>query len=104
MSMPLSHPQTGDLELPKVLNALADPLRLAFLVRMDELGEVSCGSLGIDLPKSTASHHFRVLREAGITRVRQEGTLRFTSLRREDLERRFPMLLDSVLRAARTPR
>jgi hypothetical protein len=41
-----------------------------------------------------------VLREAGVVRQRSEGTARLNTLRREDLDARFPGLLDSVLRAA----
>jgi DNA-binding transcriptional ArsR family regulator len=52
------------------------------------------------MPKSSVSYHFKVLREAGVTRTRVEGTQRFISLRRDDLEMRFPGLLDAVLRAA----
>jgi DNA-binding transcriptional ArsR family regulator len=51
--------------------------------------------------KSTLSHHLRVLRDAGVTRTRQEGTRCFVELRRDDLEFRFPGLLDAVLDAAR---
>jgi DNA-binding transcriptional ArsR family regulator len=50
--------------------------------------------------KSTLSHHLRVLRDAGITRTRQEGTRCFVMLRRDDLDARFPQLLDAVLDAA----
>ena len=52
------------------------------------------------MTKSTCTHHFKVLREAGVIRQRLEGTTRLNSLRREELEQRFPGLLGSVLRAA----
>ncbi len=51
------------------------------------------------MAKSTASHHFRVLRAAGVIHMRPEGTLYVNSLRRGDLDARFPGLLDAVLRA-----
>jgi DNA-binding transcriptional ArsR family regulator len=51
--------------------------------------------------KSTLSHHFKVLREAGITYTRANGTHRLMSLRKDDLEDRFPGLLTSVLNATR---
>jgi DNA-binding transcriptional ArsR family regulator len=47
--------------------------------------------------KSTCTHHFKVLREAGIIRQRQEGTSRLNTLRRDDLEARFPGLLPTIL-------
>jgi DNA-binding transcriptional ArsR family regulator len=50
--------------------------------------------------KSTCTHHFKVLREAGVIQQRQEGTSRLNTLRRDDLEARFPGLLETVLAAA----
>jgi len=87
--------------LDNVLAALGDATRLAIVARIDAQEEVSCGGIGIDLPKSTASHHFRVLREAGVIRTRQEGTQRFMSLRKKELDARFPGLLAAVLKSAR---
>ena len=62
----------------------------------------TCGALETSVSKSTLSHHLKVLREAGVIRQRQEGTARRNTLRSEDLEARFPGLLDTVLSAART--
>ena len=61
---------------------------------------LACSDLGLPVSKSTGSHHFKVLREAGVVRCRVEGTRRYYTLRRDDLEARYPGLLDSVLRAA----
>ncbi|MFC5813922.1 ArsR/SmtB family transcription factor [Nonomuraea harbinensis] len=58
------------------------------------------GELRAPVAKSTLSHHLKVLRDAGITRTRQEGTRCYVALRRTDLDRRFPGLLDAVLAAA----
>ena len=52
----------------------------------------------LGLPRSTASYHLRQLREAGVTRARAAGTNRIVSVRREDLESRFPGLVDVILR------
>ena len=60
-------------------------------------GEASCQALEGDRPKSSVSHHFRVLREAGLIRTRNEGATRMNALRREDIEGRFPGLLACVL-------
>jgi DNA-binding transcriptional ArsR family regulator len=65
-------------------------------------GALACADLGLPVSKSTGSHHFKVLREAGVVRCRVEGTRRYYTLRRDDLEARFPGLLDSVLSAAST--
>ena len=61
---------------------------------------IPCSSIAVPVSKSTSSHHFKVLREAGIVRAREEGTRRFYRLRRDELEQRFPGLLDSILVAA----
>jgi len=92
---------TSDLDLAEVLAALADPIRLRIVGALDELGEVRCGGLDLPITKSTASHHFRVLREAGLIEQRIEGKHRFNSLRREQLDGCFPGLLDAVLDGAR---
>jgi len=63
-------------------------------------GERPCGSFPLPVSDSTRSHHLRVLRAAGVTRTRVSGTKRLVSLRRDDLEQRFPGLLASVLAAA----
>jgi DNA-binding transcriptional ArsR family regulator len=62
--------------------------------------EWTCNSLALPVSKSTCTHHFRVLREAGVIRQRVEGTTKLNSLRREDLDARFPGLIDAVLEAA----
>jgi DNA-binding transcriptional ArsR family regulator len=90
------HPPTDALDLAQILRTVGDPLRLG-IVRMLAGGEERiCGDLGeaLGLPKSTASYHLRLLREAGLTRTRQHGTLRYVSLRTADLESRFPGLVD----------
>jgi DNA-binding transcriptional ArsR family regulator len=95
-----AEPQRGDFELPAVLHALSDPVRLQILAALSDGGEHSCGSLALPVTKSTCTHHFRVLREAGVIHQRQEGTSRLNSLRSADLDARFPGLLATVLRAA----
>jgi DNA-binding transcriptional ArsR family regulator len=96
------HPQVHELSLPKVLAALADPARLATVRMLAQVGESACGQVqhdaGLEVSKSTMSHHIRILREAGITQCRVQGARRLLTLRREDLDARFPGLLDAVLR------
>jgi DNA-binding transcriptional ArsR family regulator len=96
--MALHHPAKEDLDLPTVLQALSDPHRLR-IVRLlaDDPAPRACGGFGLDVSKSTCTHHFRVLREAGVILQREEGTSRLNSLRREELDERFPGLLDAVL-------
>jgi DNA-binding transcriptional ArsR family regulator len=98
----LHSPARDELVLGEVLHALSDPVRLQIVVALDDAGaEVACGQLPVAVSKSTVSHHFKVLRDAGVLDGRYEGTRRFHSLRRADLDARFPGLVDSVLRAAR---
>ncbi|MFC0430462.1 helix-turn-helix transcriptional regulator [Kutzneria buriramensis] len=93
------HPATADLSLPSVMHALSDPVRLAIVAQLAAAGSDPCGDVDVDLHKSTISHHYRVLREAGVTVTTVEGRTRIVRLRREDLDTRFPGLLDAVLRA-----
>jgi DNA-binding transcriptional ArsR family regulator len=97
----LHHPRVDELALPDVLHALSDPVRLQIVCALSELNEQSCSAVESSVSKSTLSHHFKVLREAGITFTRVNGTHRYVSLRTADLEDRFPGLLGSVLEASR---
>lgn len=103
MSEDLHQPEADEIELATVLGALADPARLALLRGLHQVGEAACGSLavlsGLDLSKSTVSHHMKVLREAGITSTRIVGTSRLISVRHADMERACPGLLDAVIGA-----
>jgi DNA-binding transcriptional ArsR family regulator len=96
----LTHPKREELELSRVLHALSDPVRLKIVSSIDSGGECSMGQIEVPVTKSTCTHHFKVLRDAGVLAQRQVGTARLNTLRREDLDARFPGLLDSVLRSA----
>lgn len=95
------HPSVEDIELAALMHALSDPVRLEIVARLAESDGENCGGIGsgIDLHKSTISHHYRVLREAGVTRTTVEGRSRVIRLRLDDLEARFPGLLAPVLAA-----
>jgi DNA-binding transcriptional ArsR family regulator len=96
----LLHPTRDELELTSVMAALSDPVRVTIVRTLAEQGEMACGTLELAVSNATRSHHFRVLREAGLTQTRPEGTHRYVSLRRECVDERFPGLLDAVLAAA----
>jgi DNA-binding transcriptional ArsR family regulator len=96
---PLPEPVADDLRLETVLGALSDPLRLRIVQKLlleSEAFDHPCSWFEIDRPKSTLTHHFRALREAGVTRQRQYGLERRSQVRVDDLEERFPGLLDLV--------
>ena len=86
--------------IEEVLAALSDPVRLQIVRTLAEADEgLACVTFGLPVTKSTASHHFKVLREAGIIEQEMRGRTRHNTLRRDDLERRYPGLLALVLRA-----
>ena len=95
------HPARGEIELAAVLHALSDPARLEIVRRLADGDEPSCGMFELGLSKPTLSHHFKVLRESGVVRTRPDGRKRLLSLRTDDLDARFPGLLDAVLAAKR---
>jgi DNA-binding transcriptional ArsR family regulator len=98
---PIVHPSVDELELGSVLHALSDPVRLQIVAELARReGEYTCGSFALPVTKSTCTHHFKVLREAGLIHQRPQGTTRLNRLRREDLEVRFPGLLATILTAA----
>jgi DNA-binding transcriptional ArsR family regulator len=95
---PLPHPEPEQIELATVLHALSDPMRLRIVECLSSGEARTCKSFELPVTKSTCTHHFRVLREAGVIRQRLEGTTRLNTLRRAELDKRFPGLLDAVLR------
>ncbi|MGW1469031.1 ArsR/SmtB family transcription factor [Streptomyces sp. NPDC002308] len=101
---PLPEPAVDELRLETVLGALSDPLRLTIIQKLlleSERFDHTCGWFGLDRPKSSLTHHFKALREAGVTRQRQYGLERRSQVRVDDLNARFPGLLELV--AAWTP-
>lgn len=94
---PFKHPAPGDFVLERVLYALSDPVRLEIVRRLAEVPAASCGELDGGRPKSSMSHHFRVLRDAGLVCTYAVGTTRMNSLRAEEMESRFPGLLAAIL-------
>ncbi|GLZ13658.1 transcriptional regulator [Actinomadura sp. NBRC 104425] len=96
---PLPEPDVADLRLDRVMAALSDPLRLEIVRRLlleRQEFDHPCGWFGFDRPKSSLTHHFRALREAGLIRQRQYGLERRSHVRVDDIEVRFPGLLALV--------
>src|ERR1700712_4346215 len=98
--MATDEPEVDEMTLSAVMAALSDPMRVAIVRRLATQGERTCGTFDLGISKATRSHHFRVLREAGLTHTRAEGTHRHLSLRRDAVDERFPGLLTAILAAA----
>jgi DNA-binding transcriptional ArsR family regulator len=92
------HPEPEDFTLLEVLRALAEPTRLQIVQSLLRAGtELGCECFGQDLRRATVAHHFRVLREAGVTRTRVDGRCRWLSVREDELNRKFPGLLPALM-------
>jgi DNA-binding transcriptional ArsR family regulator len=104
MSRSIAHPSREQIELPAVLDCLSDPIRLAIVYllasREDAAAELRCGDFNALSGKSNLAYHFAKLRESGLMQTRIVGTTRLMKLRREDLDARFPGLLDAVITSA----
>jgi DNA-binding transcriptional ArsR family regulator len=100
-SRELAHPEIGEIRLERVLHALSDPIRMRMVSDLNaaERG-MPCAAFDLPVTKSTATHHFRVLRESGVIRQVYRGTAKVSVLRRDDLGKLFPGLLDAMLDAA----
>ena len=96
----IRHPGTTALDLATIMRTVGDPVRLAIVRELADGRERACGDLqsALGIPASTGSYHLRLLREAGVTRTRAQGTTRWISLRRDDLETRFPGLVGVLTR------
>jgi DNA-binding transcriptional ArsR family regulator len=95
----IRHPKPSELDLATILRTVGDPVRLSIVRLLSDDSERRCTLVGdrLDIPASTLSYHLRLLREAGVTRTRAEGTERHVSLRRDDLDRLYPGLLDVIV-------
>lgn len=96
------HPAAEDITLQGVLEALVDPVRRSIVRQLaDSKRDMACGTFDFNVTRSTSAHHFKVLRHAGIIWQHYQGTLKLNALRRADLERAFPGLLDAIIAGAR---
>jgi DNA-binding transcriptional ArsR family regulator len=96
------HPETHEITLQRVLEALVDPVRRSIVTRLHGASaDLRCGGFGLSVSNSTATHHFKILREAGLIRQYYAGTSRMNTLRREEIDGLFPGLLDAIVAAER---
>ncbi|WP_158935791.1 helix-turn-helix transcriptional regulator [Burkholderia sp. S171] len=95
-----NHPGPEGFTLQRIFSALSDPVRLDIVRHLSHVSEATCGELDGGRPKSSMSHHFRILREAGLVQTRVAGTVHQNTLRRAELDSRFPGLMDAILNQA----
>jgi DNA-binding transcriptional ArsR family regulator len=95
-----AHPVLEEVTLASAMQALADPCRVAIVraLMSDEDREFACNEIELEISKATVSHHFETLREAGVIMTRVEGRKCLSSVRRKEFAKRFPGLLELVLR------
>jgi DNA-binding transcriptional ArsR family regulator len=93
---------SDEFDLASVMHALSDPSRLRMVAALSGGAELACAVLGekagVGMAKSTTTHHVSVLRDAGLIRTRHEGQRKLVTMRRAELDQKFPGLLDAVIR------
>jgi DNA-binding transcriptional ArsR family regulator len=96
----IKHPSLDQVELTDIMYALSDPTRLEIVGRLANAGrKMTCGELDLNRPKSSMSHHFKILRAAGLVETLIEGTEHLNALRVAEIEQKFPGVLPAVLRS-----
>lgn len=90
-----------EVSLQQVMEALADPVRRTVVCQLARVGEdIRCGTFDVRVSMSTLTHHFNVLREAGVIRQYYVGTTKMNALRADEMEERFPGLLSALVAAS----
>lgn len=80
-----------------IFKALSNPVRLKIimdLIHDEEGAERHCTSFGLSLSKATRSHHFRLLKEAGLIEHIDKGNHSLAKLRRDELKAEYPSLIE----------
>lgn len=93
------HPKLSTVPLESVMQALSDPCRVAIVRALLDQPELACNELPVDVAKATLSHHMDVLREAGLIKTHVVGAKCLSSVRKADVEKKFPGVLALVARA-----
>ena len=96
----IKHPKLEQIELTDIMYALSDPARVEIIKALSMCGAKTqtCSELNCDRPKSSMSHHFKILRESGLLETQIEGKEHKNSLRTAELEKKFPGLMKSILK------
>lgn len=93
------HPKMEEIEITDIMYGLSDPARVEIVRLIAQAGKpLTCGELNCDRPKSSMSHHFKILRDTGIIETSIEGKEHLNSLRSTEIEKKFPGILKSILK------
>src|SRR5262249_29043343 len=89
-----------------ILHALSDPVRAAIFAGIVTSGAPQTCSMFLtvsekNIPKSTLSQHFKALREAGLIRSERSGVELHNTPRCDEIETRFPGLVQAIMNAHR---
>jgi len=96
----IKHPAIEQVELTDIMYALSDPTRLEIVARLAKARrKMTCGEFDLNRPKSSMSHHFKILRSAGLVETLIEGTEHMNTLRVAEIEQKFPGVLQSILKS-----
>jgi DNA-binding transcriptional ArsR family regulator len=98
MGRAFNHPSAKDITIDGILYALADPERRKIVVKLLGSESMSCSKACTTLSPSTVSFHHKILRETGLIRSEKIGVEVINSLRKKEIDKRFPGLLDSILK------
>ncbi len=99
MARNFSHPSLRDISIDGVLYALSDPVRRNIILKLSGCEGMSCmKSCAEGLSPSTISFHHKILRENGLIRSEKKGVEVINTLRNDELEKRFPGLLHTILK------
>jgi DNA-binding transcriptional ArsR family regulator len=101
---PLFHPSIQDITVEGIMHALSDPVRVAIFrdIAMAQCSQ-NCTAFSHvihkDIPKSTLSQHFKILREAGLIRGERKGVEVQNTARCSEIDQRFPGLIAAIVNA-----
>ena len=101
---PLFHPPIEAVTVEGILHALSDPVRVAIFTNLATSDcAYNCSTfLNVTekkIPKSTLSHHFKALREAGLIWAERRGVEMHNTSRCSEIESRFPGLIAAIINA-----
>lgn len=91
------HPSMSQIGLADIMHALSDPIRLDIVRQLADGSSRTCSELAPGRPKSSMTHHFKILRSAGLVETRTVGNEHYNRLRRNELDTRFPSLMGTIV-------